>query len=318
MKTRLVIGLFVFILCALSLSATAQAVQFVKDWEAPLYPDNRYLSASMCVDSEHNVHVVTNAGGWSTVDSSGKVVRTTEDEALRGASSVACIKSDGRVVIAVPRAARLYVFSGDHRLLSSVTVPDGLGKVVSADDTSVRVLAPHQDYLFKDVDIKTGLNIGLLGSRAKGAIPFGPIHGDASMDEGDGVLLFITPNPETVSAFDRQGNLISSRPIVGDIRERDYGQSSKMQGTSMTRDRAFGIFRLADNRYIVNILRADMDTGRKTIKTTLGYQILDAQFNVVGHASIGELNAICDSDGKGAVYSIDGGSMLTIAKAHLK
>src|SRR5208282_728403 len=231
MKTQLVIGLLVLAVITLLSTTTAQSVQFVKDWETALYPYDPHLSASMCVDSSHNVHVVTNAGLWSTLDPSGKLIRKTEDETLQDANSVACILSTDRIVVAVPHTNHLYIFSGDHQRLSSVTVPDGFRGVVSADDKLIRLLAPQQGYIFKQIDLKTGATIGLLGSLSQNVIPYGPqLLGDALMDEKSGLLLFVTRNPEIVSAFDGNGKLMFSKPIVGDVRQQDYGVTLDVPG----------------------------------------------------------------------------------------
>jgi hypothetical protein len=119
---------------------------------------------------------------------------------LQGA--FACLSSENQVVVAVPHSYRLYIFSADHQPLSAVTLQEGFRSVISADDTSIRLFAPHQGYLFKDVDPKTGATIGVLGFLGQSAIPSGLTRGEASMDEKRGLLLFVTHNPETVSVFD--------------------------------------------------------------------------------------------------------------------
>ncbi len=86
----------------------------------------------------------------------------------------------------------------------------------------------------------------------------------------------------------------------------------------MTSDRAFGIFRLSDDRYLVNINRVDIAEDRKSATSNLVYQILDGQFNVISHATPDQIGGIHGSDGQGNFYSFSGGRMLTIAKAHLQ
>jgi hypothetical protein len=52
-------------------------------------------------------------------------------------------------------------------------------------DANQRLFAPHEGYLFKDVDRKTGATIGILGSLGQRAISTGHTRGEASMDLRD-------------------------------------------------------------------------------------------------------------------------------------
>ena len=318
MKTRFSISLLAVAVIGLLSAAAAQSLQLVKEWEIPLSPYNPGNTVSMCVDSVGNVHVITSGGMWSTLDPSGRLIRQTQDQALQGASSVACLSPESRVVVAVPKTNHLYIFSGDHQRLSSVTEPDGFHSVVSADEASIRLLAPHQGYLFKDVDPKTGRTTGFLGSVSQTVAPSWKVRGVASMDAKGGVLLFLTGNPETISAFDGTGKLMVSKAVDGDVRRRDDSQSLQAPGAPMTHDRAAGIFRIGNDRYLVSVNRVDIAGDRKSATSGLIYQILDSQFNVIGHASSDEVGAVLASDGEGTVYSITGGSTLTVAKAHVR
>jgi hypothetical protein len=163
----------------------------------------------------------------------------------------------------VPRSYRLNVFSADHEPLSAVTLQEGIRSVISANDMSIRLFAPHEGYLFKDVDRKTGATIGILGSLGQSAIPSGHTRGEASMDEKRGLLRFVAHNPETVSVFDRTGKLMLSKPFAGGVRPRDDSQSIQILGLPMTDDETSGIFPLGNDKYLVNIVRSDIAPDRK-------------------------------------------------------
>jgi hypothetical protein len=238
-----------------------KSVRFVRDWETRVDVYKQKSGTDACVDKFHNLHIITTDGLWATLDPSGKVIRKTEDDVLEGA--FACLSSENQVIVAVPRSYRLNVFSADHEPLSAVTLQEGIRSVISANDMSIRLFAPHEGYLFKDVDRKTGATIGILGSLGQSAIPSGHTRGEASMDEKRGLLRFVAHNPETVSVFDRTGKLMLSKPIAGGVRPRDDSQSIQILGLLMTDDETSGIFPLGNDKYLVNIVRSDIAPDRK-------------------------------------------------------
>jgi hypothetical protein len=312
MRTALRKVSFAVVAIALLSTARAQSTQLVKDWEVALPSYKPGSGRSVCADNRDNVHVITSRGSWSTFDPSGKLIYQTEEPVLQGANGVLCLPSEGRVVVAVPLTDKLYTFSGDHKLLSSLTVSDGFRTIVNVGDGMIRLFAPHQGYLFRGIDPKTGATISSL---AQGAVT----SGDVYADEKRGLLLFVTHNPEILSAFDiTSGSSMFLKPIVGDVREQPAGQSLNIPGSPTVHDRASGIFRISDNRYLVNINRTDVAPDRKLATTDLFYQILDAQFNVVGHLASDEIGIIIGSNGHGGVYGINHSDTFTLVKAHLQ
>jgi len=314
MKGKRLITQFVAALVALPLTSAAQSVRFVEDWETSI-PIHSSLSC-VCVDKSRNVELITTDGLWATLDASGKIIRQTHEDMLQGALSVACLLQH-RIVVAVPPGT-LHIFSGDHQLLASLPVEDGIRAVLSADDESIRLFAPRGEHLFKDVARKTGATVSLLGSRSQSLIPRGWVPGDVAVDDERGLLLFLTHNPETASVWDSSGKLVLSKLIASDIRPRDESQSFDIPGTPMSHDQALGIFPLGGGRYLVNVSREDIAADRKSMTAELHYQVLDGQLNSIGYASGDFIGVIHASDANGGIYSVNGGRKPRMVKAHLQ
>jgi hypothetical protein len=314
MKGKCLIIQFVAVLVALPLTSSAQSVRFVKDWETSI-PLHTSLGG-VCVDKSGNVQLITTDGLWATLDASGKIMRETREDMLQGASRVACLLQN-QIVVAVPPHT-LHIFSGDHQLLASLPVEDGIRAVLSADDESIRLFAPHQGHLFEDVERKTGAMVSPLGPRSQSLIPPGWVPGEAAADDERGLLLFLTHNPETVSVWDSTGKLLLSKPITSNIRPRDESQSSDIPGAPISHDQALGIFPLGGDRYLVNVSLEDVAPDRRSIMAQLRYQILDGRFNSIGYASGDFIGVIHASDSHGGIYSVNGGHRPRVVKAHLQ
>jgi hypothetical protein len=304
---------------ALMASSFAQSRRFSKDWEREVLPFGSGNWISLCVDRNGAVQVISLSGYWVTLSPSGSVLTESSDlDAVGGATSVACA-SDGSVVIGNHRSQQLHIFSGDHKLLSSLTATQGFATLVAATPTSVIALGTKKGTLFRHMTLNRA------SGQAEFAFDGGPLPdqlasgisgmpGDATFDAKQDQLLFVTRNPEHVLVYSRNGELLRFKTIAGAVRPNAPQQD--IFTFTGPYDQAAGIFPIA-NGYVVTVSR--QDRSPHAISGRLSYQFLDKDLNVTGYDESPQgIGTIVASDGNGTVYGIAGGENFRVLKGHLE
>jgi hypothetical protein len=250
------------------------------------------------------------------------VLEETSESALETFSnvSVSCAQN-GQIVIAISTQKVALRYTGTHEMLSREVVFRSFGSVFT-DETGALILAPFAGpaLIVKVQDDKCGVPV-YRAVAATSDIRFAARTGRLVVpDPRNGSIISLQSAPEKVAVYSQSGALLLTKSVHDNL----CVSNAVVVGDPppVCTYEGYDLFPLGRDLYIAKVLLNG---------NTWEYQVLDMDFNVVGHISSPAIGMLAAADGDGNVYgwntqcqgceggawSSDGVPQLQIIRAHL-